>query len=411
MTEPVRIDRIAAGGDGVGRLADGRVVFVARTAPGDLVEVALTDERRSWTRGTVARVVEPSPERAQPACAHFVADDCGGCALQHMTYAAQVRAKGAIVGDALRRIARIDVEDPAVVANPSPLGWRTRVVVAIDRRRGRAGLRRARRPDEVFDLVRCEIASTAVRALWDVVRGRRALLPDAAARITLREDRDGMRHVIAHFDGVSASWPQADALAAALAGAGAAATLWTDDGRGGVRAAAGDAGRRAATVFEQVDPAMGDAVRACAVAALGDLRGRRVWDLYAGVGETTARLAAAGALVESVEADPHAVAAAERTGPAQGVTRRTGRVEDLARSLGPADLVLANPPRPGIDPAALSAIATGGAHRFVYVSCDPATLARDAARLGEGWRLGALHAFDAFPQTAHVETVAAFTRA
>jgi 23S rRNA (uracil1939-C5)-methyltransferase len=158
-----------------------------------------------------------------------------------------------------------------------------------------------------------------------------------------------------------------------------------------------------ATVFEQVHPEVGDRVREFALEQLGDVSGRRVWDLYAGIGETTAQLVAKGATVESVEVDRRAVAEAEGKGPA--AKRHTGRVEDLVRELHPPDMVIVNPPRAGLDERVSEELDRLAPSRLVYISCDPATLARDLQRLTR-LRLSLVHAFDLFPQTAHVETVA-----
>jgi 23S rRNA (uracil1939-C5)-methyltransferase len=144
-------------------------------------------------------------------------------------------------------------------------------------------------------------------------------------------------------------------------------------------------------------------VRAFAVAQLGQVSGRRVWDLYAGIGETTLRLLQQGAVVESVELDRRAVAEAETRGPA--ARRHTGRVEDLLRELHRPDVVVANPPRSGMHEMVSRELNRIAPARLVYISCDPATLARDLQRL-PSLRLTAVQAFDLFPQTTHVETVA-----
>ena len=185
-------------------------------------------------------------------------------------------------------------------------------------------------------------------------------------------------------------------------------TVWTQDERGEAVAAAGHAAPFPATVFEQVHPAMGDRVRQAAIAALGPVAGRRVWDLYAGIGETTAALTEAGAMVESVESDPRAVAEAETRGPP--AHRHAGRVEMVLGRLPRPDLVVTNPPRVGMDERVTAGIERVAPSRIVYVSCDPATLARDLTRL-PGYRLTSVTAFDLFPQTAHVETVAVLDRA
>jgi 23S rRNA (uracil1939-C5)-methyltransferase len=158
-----------------------------------------------------------------------------------------------------------------------------------------------------------------------------------------------------------------------------------------------------ATVFEQVHPAMGDRVRAFAVQQLGDVNGRKVWDLYAGIGETSAELAARGAVVESVELDQRAVNQAEARGPV--ARRHVGRVEDVLPRLGRPQLVITNPPRTGMDERVTAELDRLRPDRLVYISCDPATLARDLLRLQQ-FELKLVHAFDLFPQTAHVESVA-----
>src|SRR5262249_24963719 len=144
-------------------------------------------------------------------------------------------------------------------------------------------------------------------------------------------------------------WRKAAELHRAAAGA-ASLTVWWRPPGGAARALAGATSAFPATVFEQVNPAMGDRVRAFAVDALGPVAGTRVWDLYAGIGEATAMLAVGGAVVESGEIDRRGVAvAAERLADGSRVTRHAGAAEDLAPTLGPADRVIANPPRAGID--------------------------------------------------------------
>ena len=137
------------------------------------------------------------------------------------------------------------------------------------------------------------------------------------------------------------------------------------------------------------------------------MSGRHVWDLYAGIGETTRLLLDRGASVESVESDSRAVREAEARGPspANRVRRHAGRVEDVLTSLRDPALVVTNPPRVGMEERAVAALRERRAGRIVYISCDPATLARDIARLGDVYRVTSVEAFDLFPQTAHVESV------
>jgi 23S rRNA (uracil1939-C5)-methyltransferase len=400
----VRILRLAAGGDGVGRLEDGRTVFVPRSAPDDLVELSRLREHRRFARARVTRVLEPSPQRVLPRCPHYVEDDCGGCQLQHINASAQREARRSFVGDALRRIAKLDAGDPDLVPAPEDFEYRTKITLHMDERGRRIGLHPLDRPDHVFELVRCHITRPELMSLWAELRALRELLPRGLRQVVLRLDRRGRRHVVL----VTGPGTEAAALRAQFRSRGIAATLWVQaEGREAQAVTEGDA-PFPATVFEQVHPAMGDRVRAHAVAALGEVAGRHVWDLYAGIGETTAALAGAGASVESVESDPRAVEEAEARGPA--AARHVGRAERVVGRLRAPDLVITNPPRTGMDELVTTALETAAPTRIVYISCDPATLARDLTRL-RGYRLSSAVAFDLFPQTAHVETVAVLDRA
>ncbi len=403
---PVRILRIAAGGEGVGRLEDGRAVFVPRSAPGDLIELTELRAQRRFARARVGRIVEPGPGRVEPPCPHYVEDDCGGCQLQHLSAESQRAARRAIVGDALRRLARREVADPELEPSDCELEYRTRITLHVETGGRRIGLHPLGRPDRVFELQRCLITVPQLDRLWAALRPLRRLLPPQLDRVMLRLDRAGGRHLVLRVKGTTV-WDGGESLGRALEQSGISASIWWQPDRGQVRAGAGAGGAFPATVFEQVHPAMGDRVRAFAVARLGPVTGRRVWDLYAGIGETTASLAAAGASVESVESDPLAVAEAETRGPA--ARRHAGRVEDLLPRLGHPDLVITNPPRTGMDGRVTAALERLGPERIVYISCDPATLARDLGRL-PGFRLAQLRAFDLFPQTAHIETVAGLER-
>ena len=406
--EHVRIDRLATGGDGVGRLRDGRTVFVPRAAPSDLVELRSIRRYRRFARARIARIEEVSASRVEPPCPHYVRDDCGGCQLQHLNTATQRDARRGFVGDALRRIARLDAEDPPLV--PAPTDWAYRTKLTLHARGGAIGLHPLDEPERVFDLETCLITATALVELWRVVRARRELLPAGLSRIVLRLDRAGTRHLIAETEQASA-WDDAPLLAGVLADANAPATLW-HRARGRTKRAT-DGAREPLPVmsFEQVHPAMGDAVRQWALDETGDVTGCHAWDLYAGLGVTTAELAVRGASVESVESDADAVAHAEAAGPSDGVTRYAARAEAAIRHLRAPDIVITNPPRTGMDAVVTAALAASRARRIVYISCDPATLARDLERLGPAYRIANIRAFDLFPQTAHVESVVVLDRA
>jgi 23S rRNA (uracil1939-C5)-methyltransferase len=321
---------------------------------------------------------------------------------------AQRSARSAFVGDALRRIAGLDAGDPEMEPADRDFGYRTKLTLAAGPGARRIGLHPLDRPEAVFELEHCPLAADSLMDLWAVLRQQRALFPVSLDRLVLRLDRSGARHVIARVRG-STVWTQAATLGRELERRGVPAVLWWHPEGGVPRVLSGRSGATPASVFEQVNPAMGDRVRAYAVSRLGPLAQARVWDLYAGIGETTAALVNGGARVESVERDARAVAHAETAGPA--ARRHTGPAEEVVDGLDSPDFVVTNPPRTGMSPVVTAAIAAKRPARVVYVSCDPATLARDIVRLGPGFRLVEARAFDLFPQTAHVETVAVLDRA
>jgi 23S rRNA (uracil1939-C5)-methyltransferase len=403
----VRVLRLAAGGDGVGRLEDGRTVFVPRSAPGDLVELTGVREHRRFARARIERVLEPSPERVLPRCPHYVEDDCGGCQLQHLNASAQRAARRTIIGDALRRIGKLQVADPELMPASEEFEYRSKLTLHVDEAGRRIGLHPLDRPDYAFELVRCHITRPELMALWAELGLLRELLPRGLRQIVLRLDRIGGRHVVL-VTRDQGPWRGGAALLDELEARGVTATLWVQPEGAEASAVVSGSQPFPATVFEQVHPAMGDRVRTHAVAALGEVAGRHVWDLYAGIGETTAALAGAGASVESVESDPRAVEEAETRGPA--AARHVGRAERVVGRLRAPDLVITNPPRTGMDERVTAVLETAAPTRIVYISCDPATLARDLTRL-RGFRLSSAVAFDLFPQTAHVETVAVLDRA
>jgi 23S rRNA (uracil1939-C5)-methyltransferase len=390
----------------VGKLADGRTVFVPRTAPGDLVELADVRIAKRFARARLQTVLQPSADRVPPRCPHYTADECGGCQLQHLSYPAQLEARRGFVGDALRRIARLDVTDPAIEPAAYEFGYRTRMTLAA--RGGCIGLHRLGGAGAVFDLEECPITADSLNALWRQLSAARALLPPGLAQLVLRLDPASRCHVIARVR-VGQVWTRADELARRLAEAGTPAVLWWEPEGGVPRVVAGRPGSFApAGVFEQAHPVMAERARAFAVERLGPVEGLEVWDLYAGIGETTTQLARRGARVSSVELDRRAVAYAERSeSPA---SRRTGAVETLAATLPAPDRVVTNPPRTGMDAGVTALIARRRPERVAYISCDPATLARDVVRLGTGYRLNDVRCFDFFPQTAHIETVAILER-
>jgi 23S rRNA (uracil1939-C5)-methyltransferase len=402
------IESIAAGGDGVARAGEGGlVVFVPRTAPGDTVRARLASAGR-FARGAVEELVHASDARVEPPCPHYVADRCGGCQLQHMAYDAQLAAKRAIVGDALARIGRRDVVVSGVRASPAQWRYRRKLTLAI-RRRGPqwiAGLHAYDRPGNVFALRDCPITDERVVAVWRAVMAASRHLPRDA-----RELRGAVRLLDAGaaftLEG-GARWDGSAAFFAAVPSL--EAVWWVPEKRG--RRLLHD--RRAEAVpgasFVQVNPAVAESLRDEVVRRTLAHAPAHVVDAYSGSGETAVRLAQAGARVTAIELDREAARWAGERLP-EGSRSIAGPVEGHLAEALPADVVIVNPPRGGLDarvPAVLEQAAAGAPgeapRAVIYVSCNPATLARDLARM-PSWTLRSAEAFDMFPQTAHVETV------
>ncbi|MFN2571188.1 MAG: class I SAM-dependent RNA methyltransferase [Gemmatimonadales bacterium] len=402
MTDLVTITGIAVGGDGVGRLHDGRVVFVPRTVAGDRIRLrdGSLQSHRKFARAEAGEVVEAGAGRVAPPCPHYVHDHCGGCQLQHLAYDGQLVAKRAIVGDTLRRIGKLDIADPEIVEGLEEWRYRSKISMAV---KSAVGLHPYDRPNFVFPLADCHITDFRLMALWRELRQRLALLPQPLTRLTLRLDRDARRHVIAESAG--APWGNAEGLRQALQPVVEGEVVcWWQPANGAARVVAGPATGFPATAFEQVNPGMGMITRRWAVEQLGDVRGQTVWDLYGGIGDTAALLVEGGASVVSVDADETAVTWGRGRLPAARFI--AARAEDVLESLPAPHAVIVNPPRGGLHWDVSLRLTAEPVAKLVYISCDPATLARDLQRLNVNYEVTAVRAFDLFPQTAHVETVA-----
>jgi 23S rRNA (uracil1939-C5)-methyltransferase len=381
----IDIDSIAAGGDGVGRL-DGLVAFVPRTAPGDRAQIRYATSRR-FARGELTRLIRASADRSTPVCPHYIDDRCGGCQLQHLTYDAQRTAKARIIRDAFARIGHRDIPLPEVVASPKALRYRSKLTLAMRRRGDRwiAGLHPYDDPDAVFSLVDCPITEESVLAVWREILAADRWLPPVASL------RGSVRDATFSLEGGPRHW---DTHAEFFAAVPSLAELWWDgrllhrrDATGGVS-------------FAQINTSLAAALRSDVIDRVWRYAPTRVVDAYAGRGEVAMALADRGAHVTAIEVDPAA---------ASKITL-TGRVEDLLAGALPADVVILNPPRMGVAESVTDVLSgPEGPNTIVYVSCDPATLARDVSRLSP-YCVAAIKAFDMFPQTAHVETVCELVR-
>ena len=399
---PVRLEitGIAAGGDGVGR-TDGMVVFVPRTAPGDVALVSLTTAKR-FARGALESIEVPSPDRVEPVCRHYTVDQCGGCQLQHVSYDAQLRAKGQIIADALRRIGRRDVGD--VTVEPSDAQWRYRRKLTLHLRnsgsRWIAGLHPLGDPVSVFDLDDCPITDARALEVWSDLRGAFQYLPrEPRLRVAVRLLEVGASVVV---EGGKA-WPAADRFFASVS---SVVELWWKPDHGRMRKLASrSVDSQGGASFVQVNAKVAARLQAQVLERVRAYAPRTVVDAYAGTGSTAVPLSRAGISVIAIELDAEAV---DRFSDLLEPPSRAmiGRVEDHIADALPADVVLLNPPRGGLDARVAEAIQNvrRPPKALIYVSCDPATLSRDLSRMPR-YKLVSVRAYDMFPQTAHVETV------
>jgi len=421
----VAIRALASSGAGVGDLPDGRVVFVQRTAPGDRARVRVTKVRKRWATARLEALIEAGPDRVTPPCGLYTR--CGGCTLQHLGGAAQRAWKARFVADALERIGGQAVAVPDVTPSPEAFRYRSRVTFTLMRLKGGrvvAGFHSIDRPGRIVDVHgECLLPESPITKAWVGLRsawgpGAVRLPAGATLRLTLRATAGGVVLVIAggsgeggdaealvrDTPGLSGVWAHADRSRPPerLAGCTEIVETWL---RRSLRVGADtflQVNRRAAAILHEY------VLERVGVGAAPSGGGRAI-DAYCGVGAFGDALARAGWTVIWIESNAGAVPAARAAAP-EGFEVRRGRVEEVLPALlgeGAApDVVILNPPRTGLHADVCASLLATRAGRIVYVSCDPATLARDTARLSAGYALSSVASFDLFPQTAHVETVA-----
>jgi 23S rRNA (uracil1939-C5)-methyltransferase len=416
----LRIESIAAGGDGVSRDEQGRVVFVPRTAPGDRIRARVVAERASWARALPVEIVDPGPDRVQPPCRH--ATSCGGCQLQHISPVGQQAARRRIVADTLARIGGLDAAVPAPLEVEPAFGYRNRVTFALQRTADgvRAGYHRFDAPGDLVDVEDCPLAESAVREVWGSLRANWGVAAEALPegrelRLTLRSSGDGRVAVL--VEGGETGRPRAGDPARLDAGINDLACYHWRDGSGRRHHLAGSTTlsdqwggldlRLRPDAFVQVNRAAAHHLDEWVDRHAGPPAGRRLLDLYAGVGTRALRWALAGGEAVACEVDADAVKTGQEAASRYAVDVRflRSRVGATLDSLLPADAVVVNPPRQGLSRRVSARLAHGDAGALIYVSCDPATLARDLRRLKDAWQVRRVQPIDVFPQTAHVETL------
>lgn len=378
------IERIVGGGFGIAR-AGGRTVFVSYAAPGDRVRARIDRVQGPVSFGTVVDVLSPGADRQEPPCPHF--GSCGGCDLQHLTYQAQLLAKQEIVRDALRRIGGFRDEFPVpITASPLPWGYRARAEWRHDRPSGALGYFK-RGSHAIEDVSVCYVLNPALERLRVDLRSRSTEF-DAAELHAAGETAVTISPAI---EGVSSEPVTVNV--------------------------AGDSFRFDAATFFQANlgilPPMIDEVMKHSPDSGGASSGAAV-DLFCGVGLFTLPLARRYARVVGVESDRRAVQYARGNARFAGLHNAKFAAmpvddwfKNRAAEFGSIDLAVVDPPRIGLETSLIARFTRARPRRIAYVSCDPATLARDLKRFtGVGYRFESIAAFDMFPQNHHVEAVA-----
>lgn len=399
----------AYGGEALGRLDDGRAVFVPFAMAGERVRVQLVEERGRFARGKVVELLNASPERIAPRCKHFGV--CGGCHYQHMPYEQQLATKAEILRDQLARIGHIQNPpvEPAVASEP----WNYRNQVQFHlTAAGKVGYVRAEagraETGRVLAIEECHLPEAPINTLWPQLEFE---VEAGIDRVSIRAgiDDDLLMTLETETAGAPEVETQADISVAHLFGGNAAVLQGRDYVM--MRVLERDFRVSAASFFQvntQMAGKMVQHVLASLPAALTTLL-----DVYCGAGLFSAFLASRCDRLIGVESE---AAACEDFAINLDEFENVELYEDAAERALPAldlkpEAVLLDPPRAGVEREALEAVVRMSPRRIVYVSCDPSTLARDAERLiHNGYRLGNVTPFDLFPQTYHIESISLFDR-
>ena len=393
------------GGDTMGRLEDGRAVFVPFALPGERVRARLVEEKRGFARATLLEVLVASPQRIPPRCVHFGA--CGGCHYQMLPYAEQLKFKEKVLADQLARIGKIETP-PVAPMVPSPEAWNYRNHVQFHvTRDGRLGFIAAGTHNAVMPISECHLPETALNELWPQLE-LEAGTP--LERVSLRAG-DELMLVLES---------QTPELPEMQIEAGLSVVHLSEDD---VVVLSGDDHvimqvlerpfRVSAGSFFQVNTAMAAKMVEHLLANLRVLSSTTLLDVYCGAGLFSAFFAPNVKQVIGIEISPSAC---------QDFVANLDEFENVELYEAPAEAVLANidvqpdvvivdPPRAGLDKEVLDALVRLAPKTLAYVSCDPSTLARDAGRLiMGGYRLMEVAPFDLFPQTYHIESISIFER-
>jgi 23S rRNA (uracil1939-C5)-methyltransferase len=379
----VFVEGIAKGGAGVARLGEKRI-FIDFCAPGDRIKCRIVAGHPNWIQGELVEIEEASPQRVKPVCPLY--GICGGCSMQHLAYEAQLRAKTAVLKDTLAHIGGFTPPEPEIFPSP-PLGYRNRVELhRCDKPALSPVAFRARKSETLIPITACPVADPAIQA---ALKKKALLPPPEKNRFTVyaREDlliseggrkRGKMRLLDRELALDAGVFFQSNALALELLI------------------------NKLLSIAAEADPAL------------------PVADIYCGVGVFAAFLSDRFSLIDLIEENKTALALARENVKGEGKEFFALKDEEWAamrlRKTGaaktrPYGFAAADPPRQGLSPELRRWLIAAGPPVFAYVSCDPATLARDAGELVRGgYEFRELHFYDFYPQTAHIESLSVFIK-
>ena len=440
------VEKLIYGGEGLARLpADasgrGKAVFVPFVVAAEKIEASLTEQKPGFARARADQIIEPSPHRVQPGCPYFT--QCGGCHYQHASYEHQLEIKKEILRETLRRTAKLELPVDIQVHPSPPWNYRNRSRLQVQTSpEFKAGYFKMG-SHELLAVEQCPISSPlinkAIAALWQSGRADKvtagvheieffANADDSELLVEVSASAESRRAVLRQWaEELNASMPEIAGLVvfrdSSSRGAVAQEKLLTAGADHLIYQTQKAAYRVSAGSFFQTNRHLVDELlRIVTEGESGDL----ALDLYAGVGLFSTGLARDMRHIVSIEASQTSsddlaynrssngevvLASAEQYLARAEVKGRVGKGEVLTHTLHTPDLAVVDPPRSGLGERVARLLATLGAPRVVYVSCDPATLARDLLTLlGSGYRIQQVHLVDLFPQTFHLETVVHLAR-
>lgn len=419
----VKLSALAYGGDALGRLPDGRMAFVPFALPGEIARVRPMAEKRGHVRGELVEILQAAPERITPTCRHF--GMCGGCHYQHLAYPDQLTAKTAILREQLERIGGL--KEPTIgpaVPSPQPFYYRNHVQFHLTPQ-GKLGYTRAQlgaasANDPVFAIQECCLPETAINAVWpqldfEVIPGleRIGLRLGVEDDLQLILESSEVEAPEFNVEGMSLSAVHlGPAGALVLAGSPSVSMQITEKQFTRQRLFQVSAGS-----FFQVNTSLAECMvshilKYLAESSLLSVQ-TTVLDVYCGVGLFSAFLAEHVGRVVGIEASPSACEDfTVNLDEFDHVELYEATAEEVLPRLSLIpQVVLVDPPRAGIGQRALDGLLALQAPTLIYISCDPATLARDARRLAAGgYHLHQITPFDLFPQTYHIESISIWNR-